>query len=256
MATGPISDLPFVPAPVRRSAAEPLYAQVAKDLASHVRTGTMAPGQRLPPEPVLAGAYGVNRLTVREALTSLSRQGLVRRVQGVGSFVADAPVRHRVDAAEASMADALRRRGVAIHEALLEALPGPPEAVPGGPFPAFPGPVTILWTRCVTEEVPWALSLTWVPAGLVPADVRITPETSIFSLVLERHRLQAIPSDRTVAAAPAAPSDSEHLDVPTGTPLIVLSGGNVDQHGRRIAQVAHRIRGDRAEYAVDFRTRA
>jgi hypothetical protein len=27
----------------------------------------------------------------------------------------------------------------------------------------------------------------------------------------------------------------------------------VDQHGRRVAQVAHRIRGDRAEYAVDFR---
>jgi hypothetical protein len=37
-----------------------------------------------------------------------------------------------------------------------------------------------------------------------------------------------------------------------GAPLIVLSGGDVDQHGRRIAQVAHRIRGDRAEYVVDF----
>jgi DNA-binding GntR family transcriptional regulator len=60
-------------------------------------------------------------------------------------------------------------------------------------------------------------------------------------------------ADGTFTAAPAAPSDSEHLDVPAGARLIVLSGGNVDQHGRRIAQVAHRIRGDRAEYAVDFR---
>jgi hypothetical protein len=34
--------------------------------------------------------------------------------------------------------------------------------------------------------------------------------------------------------------------------LIVLSGGDVDQHDRRIAQVAERIRGDRAEYAVDL----
>ena len=50
-----------------------------------------------------------------------------------------------------------------------------------------------------------------------------------------------------------APSDSEHLDVPTGAPLIVLSGDTVDQHGRKIARVNHRIRGDRAEYVVDFR---
>jgi len=256
VATGPTADLPFVPTPVRRAAAEPLYAQVAKDLAAHVRLGTMAPGRRLPAEPVLAGAYGVNRLTVREALASLSRQGLVRRVQGVGSFVADAPVRHRVDAGEASITDGLRRQGLTIHEAVLEAAPGPPEAVPGGPFTAFPGPVTILWTRCVVEDVPWALSLTWIPAGLVSADTTFSLETSVFSLLLQRHRLQAVPSDRTVGAAPAAPSDSEHLDVSTGTPLIVLSGSNVDQHGRRIAQLAHRIRGDRAEYAIDFRTRA
>jgi DNA-binding GntR family transcriptional regulator len=63
-------------------------------------------------------------------------------------------------------------------------------------------------------------------------------------------------AERTFTAAPAAPSDSEHLDVATGTPLIVLSGGNVDQHGRRIAQVAHRIRGDRAEYTIDFGARS
>jgi DNA-binding GntR family transcriptional regulator len=256
MATRPTAELPFVPAPVRRAAAEPLYAQVAKDLAAHLRRGTMTPGRRLPPEPVLASAYGVNRLTVREALASLSRQGLVRRVQGVGSFVADAPVRHRVEAGEASVTDALRRRGLPTHEAVLEAAPGPPEGVPGGPFTAFPGPVTILWTLCVVDDVPWALSLAWVPAGLVPADTQFSSQTSVFSLLDQRHRLQTVPRDRTVGAAPAAPSDSEHLDVPPGTPLMVLSGGNADQHGRRVAQVAHRIRGDRAEYAVDFRAPA
>src|SRR5262249_12339247 len=163
---------------------------------------------------------------------------------------------HRVAAGEASVTDALRRQGLAIHEAVLEAAPGPPEAVPGGPFTAFPGPVTILWTRCVVDDVPWALSLTWVPAGLVPADTRFSPAMRRSSLLRQRHRLQPARSDRTIGAAPAAPSDSEHLDVPTGTPLIVLSGGNADQHGRRVAQVAHRIRADRAECAIDFRAPA
>ena len=250
MATDPDLALPFAPAPIRRAAPEPLYAQVARDLAGHVRAGAMAPGRRLPAEPVLAQAYGVNRLTVREALTSLARQGLVRRVQGVGSFVADAPVRHRVEAGQPSIADALRGQGLAVREDVLEAAPGPPEAVPGGPFPAFPGPVTILWVRRFVDDVPWSLSLTWLPGALVGADAGAG---DVGAFVAERHGLRMTPADRVVGSAPAAPSDSEHLDVPTGTPLIVLSGGDIDQHGRRIAQVAHRIRGDRAEVAIDFR---
>jgi DNA-binding GntR family transcriptional regulator len=253
MATDPDLALPFTPAPIRRAAPEPLYAQVARDLAGQLRAGTMAPGRRLPAEPVLARAYGVNRLTVREALTSLARQGLVRRVQGVGSFVADAPVRHRVEAGQASIADALRGQGVVVREELLEAAPGPPEAVPGGPFPAFPGPVTILWVRRFVDDIPWSLSLTWLPAALLGADARPGDPGA---LVAQRHGLRMTPGDRVLGSAPAAPSDSEHLDVATGTPLIVLSGGDIDQHGRRIAQVAHRIRGDRAEVAIDFRSPA
>jgi GntR family transcriptional regulator len=245
--------LPYPPAPVRRSASEPLYAQVARDVAAHVRLGTMTPGQRLPPEPVLAEAYGVNRLTVREALASLARQGLVRRVQGVGSFVADAPVRHRADAAAGDLTDALRRQGLTVREEVLEVAATPAEAVPGGPFAAFPGPVTILWTRRVVEDLPWSLTLTWMPAALAGRDVRAGTEATPAALIAQNHGLRVRPGDRAVTAAPAAPSDAEQLDIATGAPLIVLSGGDVDQHGRRIAQVAERIRGDRAEYAVDLR---
>ena len=253
MSAQPPPTQPFRPAPLRRASGEPLYAQVARDLASHVRRGSMPPGARLPPEPALARAYGVNRLTVREALTSLTRQGLVRRVQGVGSFVADTPVRHRIDGDDASLTEAMRAQGLTVRQDLLEAASGPPEAVPGGPFPDFPGPVTILWIRGWVQDIPWSLTLTWLPAALVGRDVQFRPDTSLFAVLQEAHGLRMIRAERTFTAGPAAPSDSEHLDVPTGAPLIVLSGGNVDQHGRRIAQVAHRIRGDRAEYVVDFR---
>src|SRR3954468_2989472 len=181
--------LPFRPAPLRRASGEPLYAQVARDLAAHVRRGSIPPGTRLPPEPALARAYGVNRLTVREALTLLTRQGLVRRVQGVGSFVADAPVRHRIDGDDANLTETMRSQGLAVRQDLLEAAGGPPEAVPGGPFPDFPGPVTILWIRRWVQDIPWSLSLTWLPATLVGPEVPFRPETSLVAMVEERHGL-------------------------------------------------------------------
>src|SRR5919112_3936460 len=184
-----VPTLPFRPAPLRRAGGEPLYAQVARDLAAHVRRGTVAPGARLPPEPALAQAYGVNRLTVREALTSLTRQGLVRRVQGVGSFVADAPVRHRIGGDDASLTEAMRSQGLTVRQDLLEAATGPPETVPGGPFADFPGAVTILWIRRWVQDIPWSLTLTWLPASLVARDVAFRPDTSLFALLRDRHGL-------------------------------------------------------------------
>ena len=140
-----------------------------------------------------------------------------------------------------------------MREDVLEAAPGPPEAVPGGPFPAFPGPVTIFWVRRFVDDVPWSLALTWLPASVVGPDGALDPGASPSELVEARLGLRMLAAERVLTAVPAGPADAEHLDVATGSPLLVVTGSDADQHGRRIAQVAHRIRGDRAEYAIDFR---
>ena len=45
------------------------------------------PDGRLPAETEIAEDLGVSRVTVREALSSLARQGLIHRKQGLGTFV-------------------------------------------------------------------------------------------------------------------------------------------------------------------------
>ena len=44
-------------------------------------------GERLPSEPELARQLGVSRATLREAMRTFEAQGLIRRRQGVGTFV-------------------------------------------------------------------------------------------------------------------------------------------------------------------------
>lgn len=45
------------------------------------------PGWKLPPEPELARIMGVSRATLREGMRSFEGQGLLRRRQGIGTFV-------------------------------------------------------------------------------------------------------------------------------------------------------------------------
>jgi GntR family transcriptional regulator len=46
------------------------------------------PGKRLPSEPVLAKSLHVSRATLREAMRTFETQGLIRRKQGSGTYVA------------------------------------------------------------------------------------------------------------------------------------------------------------------------
>ncbi len=48
----------------------------------------LPPETRLPSEPFLAKQMGVSRATLREAMRSFEGQGMIRRRQGVGTFVA------------------------------------------------------------------------------------------------------------------------------------------------------------------------
>ena len=54
---------------------------------------SLPPESRLPSEPALARQLGVSRATLREAMRSFEGRGLIRRKQGVGTFViAQVPV--------------------------------------------------------------------------------------------------------------------------------------------------------------------
>src|SRR6478735_4745499 len=70
--------------PVRRVG---LIDQVAARFQEEIASGRWPVGERIPVEADLVAAFGVGRNTVREALQSLVRAGLLSREQGRGTFV-------------------------------------------------------------------------------------------------------------------------------------------------------------------------
>ena len=70
-----------------------LYEQTIAFVLQHIDEHGLQEGAQLPTEPQLATAAGVSLVTVRRALTELSNQGVIRREQGRGTFVARSRLR-------------------------------------------------------------------------------------------------------------------------------------------------------------------
>lgn len=81
------------------SGSEPRYLAIRKILRDRIADGTYAVGTAIPSEHELSIEFGTTRLTVRSAIDGLVSQGLIRRVQGKGSYVLCAGQKHYARAA-------------------------------------------------------------------------------------------------------------------------------------------------------------
>ena len=64
-----------------------MYEQIAEQIEALIRSGSFAPGSRLPAERELAELIGVSRPSIREALIALETAGLIETRVGDGTYV-------------------------------------------------------------------------------------------------------------------------------------------------------------------------
>ncbi len=103
----------------------PLYRQVSDGI--RVMLGGMQPGDRLPTEADLVDQFDVSLVTVRQALATLEREGLVEKRQGSGTFVTDRERREQhvavlldVDITSDNLSPFYNKLFLAVQDALAE----------------------------------------------------------------------------------------------------------------------------------------
>ena len=73
---------------LRRDSHVAMHRQLAQNLREAIGAGKYRAGDQLPTEPELAARHAVSRITARQAVMQLARDGLVVRRQGKGTIVA------------------------------------------------------------------------------------------------------------------------------------------------------------------------
>ena len=97
----------------------PLYEQIKQHITDLIETGELGPNDRLPSETDLAAEFQVARMTVRRAIKELKDSGVVTRIAGVGTFVAETQSSGQLIAVN-NIADEIRSRNSAYSAVMVQ----------------------------------------------------------------------------------------------------------------------------------------
>lgn len=111
----------------------PLYLGLKQEIRRRIESREWPPDHRIPSEHALVRSFGVSRMTANRALRELANEGLIRRVQGVGSFVSQ-PKGVSALVEVRNIAEEVRERGHLHHSKVVRLLaeagkPGPCDAL-------------------------------------------------------------------------------------------------------------------------------
>jgi GntR family transcriptional regulator len=169
--------------PPTRNHELPLYQQIREAINRQIEMGQLPPGSLLPPEIELARDFGVSRYTMRAALDTLVRNGLLERQRGKGSVIIRPPIQQSLSRFY-SVAHEMLSRGANLKTKVLERgyLSASHElAQPATQWLDIEDPDQIgyLWRLRLVDEAPFLLEWLTFPAALCP-DLLVEPveETS------------------------------------------------------------------------------
>jgi GntR family transcriptional regulator len=208
------------------------------------------PGPGLASERELAQRLGVSRPTVRAALDDLTRDGLLVRQRGRGTFTSPHKVTQELAAGMAAPPAEGDWTSWVVSFDIAPALP--PAAArldldPGEPV------LRVTRVRLVDGE-PIAIERLELPAALVPGIEPADLESgNFYQLLRSRFGVSVREAVQSIEPSFTNPDQAELLDVPVYTPLLQIERTTRDTTGRIVEATRSVYRGDRYRITSSLR---
>ena len=228
----------------------PRYYEIEQTLRA--RIAELAPHDPLPSDAMLCEEFAVSRMTARNAVQRLAQEGLVYRVPGRGTFVAEPPV-HRQAGNLLSFSEEMRRRGRVPSSRVVGRDVREPRPAEASQLRLDPGTQVVAIRRVrIADAEPMAYEEAVYGAALAPLLLAADLEHgSLHDTLVDGGHVPTQGRARLGAAAAGA-DDAALLDVLEGSPLLVEKRVIYDQDGHPLEVCESRYPGDRYGLDVEF----
>lgn len=232
----------------------PLYAQVMDAIQSAIENGHGEPGEQLPGEPELCRIFNVSRTVIRQALRELEQEGLVVRLKGKGTFVAEPKIRESLVEELTGFYQDMQAKGhEPVSRVLKQEIVAAPRRVAGMLQAAIGAPVIQIDRVRYVEEEPIVLVTTYLPYELCPALLKADlTHSSLYAFLEQEYGMVIARGRRTFEAVAARREEAELLEVEVGDPLVLIDSVSYLPDGTPIEYYHALHRGDRSRFEVEL----
>jgi GntR family transcriptional regulator len=221
-------------------------------LLDQIRTGGLEPGAKLGGERELARALGVSRSTVRQALASMERAGVVRRIpgRGGGTFVGHPKVDRDLSRIVGVPA-LLRQQGITAGTRVVStALVRADEATRAAlRLPADAYVLDVIRIR-LADGIPISLEHARLPAHRFPGLLELPLGGSLYELLDTRYGIQPDEAVEHIEVVLASRDEAAILDVAVSAPLLSITRTTCAADGEPFEHSHDLFRGDRTTITV------
>ncbi|MBV8085873.1 MAG: GntR family transcriptional regulator [Chloroflexi bacterium] len=219
---------------------QPGHQLLFSRLYEQIRAGVWGPDQQIPSERELCERYGVSRSMVRQALQQAELQGLLVRVPGKGTFVAQPRVRQelrQLETYQATLEERAMKPGRRVLSCTWQSASPELELkleVPPG------SPVLLLDTLALGNDRPMALFQSYLPSPLgqhVEAVIQAPESDDRTTYELAGEAIESSPqlmADQTFEAVQLDVSSAHLLMVPAGSAAFRITTVFRVAHGRPV----------------------
>lgn len=230
----------------------PVWQVIRDTLVAEIGEGRFPSGTRLPTEAELSGRFGVNRHTVRRAISAMREDGLVHSRRGSGVFVTGTVVPYRLGQ-RTRFTQSLRDAGHSGSRRILriETLPGSKSETKALGL-VVGNEVHLTESLGLIDGVPATLGKSILPAEPLSGFTEAFRETLSITQAL---KLCGVADYRRawtrISAERASGTTARHLHVTEGSPLIRTVSLNVTADDEPIEYGQTYFSADRVELIVD-----
>lgn len=237
---------------IERETGVPLYRQIQEYLRTMIESQAWGIGMQIPTEQQLGQQFGVSRITVVKAVSRLVDEGLLRKEQGRGTFVAEVGLRPQPLSLR-SFTEEMKDRGLKPGSRILEKTVIEPSKRLQDHLQLGPEQRVYRLVRLLTGNgQPMGLHRTHLPVDQFPdLLLRVSDNASLYRVLHEHYGVVPERGLETYSAIALDPTEGHLLGVPSGSPAFAVERQTY-WHGRPFEWVSAVMRSDAFHYTVQL----
>ena len=232
----------------------PLYYQLAELLKDQIGSGELKPGVQLPSERELSERTAISRMTVRQALAYLVREGVLAVKPGIGTFVAAPKLTHDALHLSGFTEEAMRQGGSAQSRVLAQEIACPSLRLAAS-LQLQPAALVIKIVRVrFLDDTPLLLETSFIPAKLCPGlEQAELASHSLYALLERTYGIRLGRAHQTFEATIANDYEQRLFTIQLGAAMILLEGVAYSEAEQPVEYFKTIYRGDRFKFALESR---